>query len=138
MKIIKSTVINYISDEIPQGARVLDLGCGSGDLLWYLMRNKNITGYGVDIDTQAIINCIGKGISAIQFDLENMPMEFANKSFDMVIFNQTIQQIHNVDALISEMLRIGKEGNGGGHIFQVFFDLQKFLAIFFQFSFFLR
>lgn len=109
MKIIRSTVINYISDEIPDEARVLDLGCGNGDLLWSLIRNKNITGYGVDIDTEAIINCIGKGISAIQYDLEDMPLQFANKSFDMVIFNQTLQQIHNVDALISEMLRIGKE-----------------------------
>lgn len=110
MKIIKSVVMDLIAQEMPRGARVLDLGCGDGQLLEYLQYNNEITGYGVDIDPEAILSCIKKGINAIHFNLDNMPLDFANKSFDVVIFNQTIQQIHNVDALISEMLRIGKEG----------------------------
>ncbi len=109
MKKFKKTIHQIIAQEIPSQCRVLDLGCGDGVLLNYLISNKNVKGRGVDINPKAITNCIEKGIPVIQLDLNNLPLDFPDNSFDMVILNQTIQQVLHPDKIITEMLRIGKE-----------------------------
>ena len=109
MKNFEETVHNAIAEEITNGCRVLDLGCGDGTLLNHLISNKKIKGHGVDISSKAIINCIEKGIPVIQLDLNKLPLDFPDKSFDFVILNQTLQQILCPGDMIMEMLRIGKE-----------------------------
>lgn len=109
MKRLKKTIHQVIAEEIPTGYRVLDLGCGNGELLSYLISQKNVKGHGVDIDYKALINCIEKGLSVIQLDLNELPLDFSDNSFDMVILNQTIQEVFHPDRIILEMLRIGKE-----------------------------
>jgi len=105
---LKKTIHQIIAEEIASDSTVLDLGCGSGDLLNYLIKNKNVKGHGLDIDSNAIINCIEKGIPVIQKDLNNLPLDFSDKAFDVVILNQTIQEVMHPDKIIIEMLRIGK------------------------------
>ncbi|MBN2400812.1 MAG: methionine biosynthesis protein MetW [Spirochaetes bacterium] len=105
---LKKTIHQIIAEEIPENSTVLDLGCGNGDLLNYLINNKNVKGHGLDINSNAIINCIEKGIPVIQIDLNNLPLDFAGKAFDVVILNQTIQEVLHPDKIILEMLRIGK------------------------------
>ncbi|OHD10054.1 MAG: methionine biosynthesis protein MetW [Spirochaetes bacterium GWD1_27_9] len=107
---LKETIHEVISNEIPQNSKVLDLGCGSGELLEYLIKDKNIIGHGLDINDYAIINCIEKGIPVIQWDLDNLPLDFPDKSYDITILNQTITQVINSKKMILEMLRVGKEG----------------------------
>lgn len=109
MKKLKKTIHKIIAQEIPNNCRVLDLGCGDGDLLNYLISNKNVKGHGVDINSKAIINCIQKGISVVQLDLNDLPLDFPDNSFDVVILNQTLQQVMHPDKIIMEMLRIGKQ-----------------------------
>ncbi len=109
MERFKKTIHELIAQEIKANSRVLDLGCGNGILLDYLKINKNIIGHGVDIDSKALINCIEKGIPVIQLDLNNLPLDFPDNSFDAVILNQTIQEVLHPDKIIMEMLRIGKE-----------------------------
>ena len=109
MKRLKKTIHRVIAEEIPSGCRVLDLGCGNGELLNYLISQKKVKGHGVDIDYKALINCIEKGLSVIQLDLNELPLDFSNNAFDMVILNQTIQEVMHPDKIIMEMLRIGKE-----------------------------
>lgn len=107
---LRQTIHKVISEEIKNGDRVLDLGCGEGDLLYHLVKNKNIKGHGIDISSEMIIKCIEKGLSVIQLDLDNLPLDFPDKSFDIVVLNQTIQQIYDSKGMIMEMLRIGKKG----------------------------
>ncbi|HOJ65332.1 MAG TPA: methionine biosynthesis protein MetW [Spirochaetota bacterium] len=107
---LRQTIHKVISEEIKDGERVLDLGCGDGALLQYLIKNKNVKGHGIDISDDMIIKCIEKGLSVIQLDLDNLPLDFPTKFFDIVVLNQTIQQIYDSKGMIMEMLRIGKKG----------------------------
>ncbi len=94
---------------IAPGARVLDLGCGDGSLLAYLRKVRDIQGYGVDIDLENVCAAIGKGLSVIHADLEVGLVSFNSDSFDYVILSHTLQTVRNIELVIAEMLRVGKE-----------------------------
>lgn len=95
---------------IPQGASVLDLGCGDGSLLRYLKETRNIRGYGVEINEVNIESCIRNGVNVIQGDLESGLAGFENNSFDYIILSQTLQAMRHTEGIMKEMLRIGREG----------------------------
>ena len=95
-----------IGELIEPGSKVLDLGCADGDLLEYLVRVKDVHGSGVEIDEKAIYSCVEKGLSVSQGDIDSGLEEYPDKLFDYVIFNQTMQQVHNPEKAIAEALRI--------------------------------
>ena len=103
--------LNYsiITNLIEQGAKVLDLGCGSGELLKMLKDKKSISGIGVEINQTNVIKCIEKGLSVIQGNIDEGLKDFPDKSYDYVILNQTLQSTHNTEYVIQEMLRVGKK-----------------------------
>jgi methionine biosynthesis protein MetW len=98
-----------ISSWINSGASVLDLGCGDGELLSLLIRNKQVHAQGVELSEQAIGNCVATGLSVFQQDIDTGLTEYAEKSFDYVILNQTLQQVKKPDFAIKEALRVGKK-----------------------------
>jgi methionine biosynthesis protein MetW len=102
--------IAAIKEWIEPGSRVLDLGCGSGDLLQLLRDERNVEGYGLEIDSQNIIQCIRNGIDVIQQNLDQGLGNFDQQAFDYVIMTQTLQAVHFPDRLLLEMLRIGRQG----------------------------
>ncbi len=95
---------------IPNGASVLDLGCGDGSLLRYLKETRSARGYGVEISDIDIVSCIVNGMNVIQNDLESGLSDFEDNSFDFVILSQTLQATRHTEALVREMLRVGREG----------------------------
>ena len=95
---------------IPQGARVLDLGCGDGTLLKYLQQTRGVTGYGVEIDDGNVLECVKNGVYVIQSDLERGLSDFDDESFDFVILSQTLQAMRNTERIVREMLRVGRTG----------------------------
>jgi methionine biosynthesis protein MetW len=99
--------LQIISDWIPDGARVLDLGCDNGTLLKHLQQ-RGITGYGLEIDNSKFAACIEAGVNVIQADLDQGLPQFADQSFDFVILSQTLQAI-NPDFLLDEIVRVGKQ-----------------------------
>jgi methionine biosynthesis protein MetW len=103
-------MLNYsiISEIIEPGAKVLDLGCGDGQLL-KILQEKCVRGAGVEIDQNNVIQCIEKGLSVIQGDIDTGLVEYADKSYDYVVLNQTLQSTHRPDFVIKEMLRVGKK-----------------------------
>ena len=98
-----------IASWIPEGARVLDLGCGDGALLAYLKETRGVSGYGIENDEASIVACIANGVNVIQVNLEAGMNEIADQSFDVVILSQTLQAIKRTEAVIAEMLRVGRE-----------------------------
>jgi methionine biosynthesis protein MetW len=98
-----------ISSWINSGASVLDLGCGDGELLSLLIRNKQVHAQGVELIEQAISNCVAAGLSVIQQDIDTGLTDYAEKSFDYVILNQTLQQVKKPDFAIKEALRVGRK-----------------------------
>jgi methionine biosynthesis protein MetW len=94
---------------VEAGSRVLDLGCGNGELLLRLVREKSVRGSGVEIDEDAVIECIHKGLSVFQGDIDEGLQDYADASYDTVILNQTLQVIRRPDYVIEEMLRVGKK-----------------------------
>jgi len=95
---------------IPTGASVLDLGCGDGSLLRYLKEKRAVRGYGVEINDRDIVSCIVNGVSVIQNNLDSGLSDFEDNAFDFVILSQTLQATRHTEALMQEMLRVGREG----------------------------
>jgi methionine biosynthesis protein MetW len=93
---------------IEPGSRVLDLGCGEGDLLYPLVRDKQVRAQGIELNDKAIQECVKKGLSVFHDDIENSLREYPDNSFDYVILNQSMQEVRKVDCVIQEALRIGK------------------------------
>jgi methionine biosynthesis protein MetW len=100
---------SIIAGWVNAGDRVLDLGCGDGALLASLAEAKRVRGYGIDIADDNVLACVKLGVNVIQSDLESGLAGFADRSFDTVILSQTLQQIHRVETIINEMLRVGRE-----------------------------
>jgi len=100
---------NIILDRIETGSKVLDLGCGAGELLKLLKEKKNIKCRGVEIDEDNVIRCIEKGLSVFQGDIDEGLQDYQDKSFDYVILNSTLQCTRRPDFVINEMLRAGKK-----------------------------
>jgi methionine biosynthesis protein MetW len=101
--------LQIISDWIPDNAHVLDLGCGNGALLKHLQQ-RNVTGYGLEIDNSKFTECIHSGVNVIQADLDAGLGQFADQSFDFVILSQTLQAVKRPDFLLREIMRVGKQG----------------------------
>jgi len=99
-----------IAHWVTGGARVLDLGCGDGVLFKYLKRERDISGYGVEIDDANVLACVKNGVNVVQRNLERGLREFEDQSFDYVILSQTLQAMRNGERIIHEMLRVGREG----------------------------
>lgn len=98
-----------IADLVNPGARVLDLGCGEGELLARLKADKSVNGYGLEIDPDNITTCIRKGVNVIEQDLDAGLDNFADDSFDMVVMTETLQAVKAPVEMLKDMLRIGQE-----------------------------
>jgi methionine biosynthesis protein MetW len=94
---------------VRQGSSVLDLGCGDGELLSELAREKKAKVQGIEIDEQAIYKCVARGLSVLHGDIDSALPDYGDKSFDYVILNQSFQQVKKPDAVLREALRVGKE-----------------------------
>lgn len=95
---------------VSPASRVLDLGCGEGELLALLAREKAVMGQGVEIDPANISRCVGRGVPAIQADVDEGLKDYPDQSFDWVILNQTLQVVKRPDRVLREMARVGKVG----------------------------
>ncbi len=98
-----------IAPWVARGSQVLDLGCGDGSLLAYLARERGIKGYGIEIDDAGVLACVAGGINVLQSDLDTGLAGFDDASFDCVLLSQTLQAMHRIDAIVAEMLRVGRE-----------------------------
>ncbi len=98
-----------IAKWIQPRAKVLDLGCGDGDLLGYLRDTQQVRGYGVEKDDASWLTCMKNGIDVIQMDLEAGLSGFEAQSFDVVVLSQTLQAVQNTEGIVREMLRVGRE-----------------------------
>ena len=98
--------LQLIYDWVPEGSRVLDLGCGDGELLSALVAHKQCSGYGVEIDTDSVIAAIGRGVNVIQADLEQGLLAFGDHSFDVIVLSQTIQAMQNTETILQDLTRV--------------------------------
>ncbi len=98
------TILEWVSE----GATVLDLGCGDGELLAQLIEKKHVHAQGIELNEQAIHRCVAKGLSVYQQDIDTGLAEYEDKSFDYVILDQTLQQVKKPDFTLKEALRVGR------------------------------
>jgi methionine biosynthesis protein MetW len=108
-QIEKRTVdMQIIGDWVEPNTRVLDLGCGRGVLLGYLVQTKRVSGVGVDLDFSKISSCVRRGISAYQGDMTSFMRAFPEKHFDRVICSRTVHELADPTSVILEALRVGR------------------------------
>lgn len=94
---------------VESGSKVLDLGCGNGDLLHFLVKEKKVKAQGIELDERAIYSCVEKDLTVFHGDIESGLSGYPAKSFDYVILNQSMQEVKKVEYVITEALRIGKQ-----------------------------
>ncbi len=101
--------LNLLQPWIAPGSRVLDLGCGDGLLLRSLMDNRDVEGYGIEIDPEQINACVARGVNVIEDNIDEGLIRFPDGSFDTVVMTQALQVLREPDKVLVEMLRIGRE-----------------------------
>lgn len=101
---------HLIAQWIPPGSRVLDLGCGNGDLLAYLQTQRQCSGYGVEIDDTKVQACLQQGVNVLQFNLNDGLAIFEDNSFDVVLQIDTLQHLRNTETMLRETARVGRMG----------------------------
>ena len=92
--------LQIIASWIEAGSRVIDLGCGEGNLLKYLITHKQVIGTGIERSEAKVADCIAKGLSVLQGDINEEVLDYPDDSFDYVILSQTLQQVYEPDTLI--------------------------------------
>ena len=101
-------LMQRIAAMVPQGARVLDLGCGDGSLLEHLQRERGCEGYGVEIADANVLACAQRGVNVIQLNLDEGLSMFGDSSFDVVLQIDTLQNLRNAEVMLRETARVGR------------------------------
>ncbi len=99
----------FICEIIESQSKVLDLGCGSGDLLALLRQEKAVRGQGIEVSEAAIFHCVEKGLSVFHMDFDSGLSSYTDQSFDYVILNQSMQETVHVERVLQEAMRVGKK-----------------------------
>jgi methionine biosynthesis protein MetW len=102
--------LELIAELVPPGSRVLDLGCGSGELLAHLRDHKACSGYGIELADANVLACVQRGIDVIQLNLEEGLALFDDRSFDVVLQIDTLQHLRNTQKMLRETARVGRIG----------------------------
>ncbi len=102
--------LKIIASWIAPGSKILGLGCGEGDLLHWLKREKQVVERGIEIKESKVVKCIEKGLSVLQGDINEEIEDYPDNTFDYAICSQTLQQVYEPAALIQSMLRVAKMG----------------------------
>jgi methionine biosynthesis protein MetW len=102
--------MRLIAELVPMGSRVLDLGCGDGQLLDYLQTHRQCTGYGIEISDANVLACTKRGVQVLQLDLEAGLAMFADQSFDVVLQLDTLQHLRHTERMLLETARVGRVG----------------------------
>jgi methionine biosynthesis protein MetW len=102
--------MELIAELVPPGSRVLDLGCGDGELLAHLREHRQCSGYGIEIDDANVLSCTQRGVDVIQLNLEEGLALFEDRSFDVVLQLDTLQHLRNTEKMLRETARVGRIG----------------------------
>ena len=102
--------MELIAALVPEGSRVLDLGCGNGELLAHLQARRSCTGYGIEILDQNVLACAQRGVNVIQLNLEEGLAIVEDQSFDVVLQLDTLQHLRNTENMLRETARVGRLG----------------------------
>ena len=102
--------LEIIASLVPPGSRVLDLGCGDGELLAHLQRHRGCSGYGIEISDANVLACVQRGVDVVQLNLDEGLTLFDDASFDVVLQLDTLQHLRNTVDMLRETARVGKQG----------------------------
>ena len=102
--------LELIANLVPAGSRVLDLGCGNGELLAWLQQHRGCSGYGIEIADANVHACVQRGVNVIQLNLEEGLALFDDASFDVVLQVDTLQHLRNTERMLKETARVGRIG----------------------------
>ena len=102
--------MEIIASLVPEGSRVLDLGCGNGELLDVLRRQRRCHGFGIEIDDANVAACVRRDVKVLQLNLEDGLALFDDQSFDVVLQLDTLQHLRNTERMLRETARVGRIG----------------------------
>ncbi len=103
-------ILETLASLVPEGSRVLDLGCGDGAMLEHLQKKRGCTGYGVELDDANVLACARRGVEVLQLNLDQGLKLFGDQSFDVVLQIDTLQHLRNAETMLLETARVGRIG----------------------------